>query len=165
LFLQPSRRLIGQGVQTVGPARRVETSAIVRQPLQPISLQISSQQGAMTAIKWTTKLSAGNPAARTDALMRSSLSAVLCFIERAFIRYPRAQSQNIWRLSPPWGNDASGLVSSITKAQVMVDGKFRPQVHELGVDETGSRKLEISVDLGEPGDKAVQVSVAAVFML
>jgi len=57
------------------------------------------------------------------------------------------------------------LVSSITKAQVMVDGKFRPQVHELGVDETGSRKLEISVDLGEPGDKAVQVSVAAVFML
>ena len=39
----------------------------------------------------------------------------------------------------------------------MVDGKFRPQIHELGVDESGTRKLEITIDLGEPGDKAVQV--------
>lgn len=39
----------------------------------------------------------------------------------------------------------------------MVDGKFRPQIHELGVDQSGTRKLEITIDLGEPGDKAVQV--------
>ena len=39
----------------------------------------------------------------------------------------------------------------------MVDGKFRPQIHDLVLDGNGARKLEITIDLGEPGEKAVQV--------
>ena len=47
---------------------------------------------------------------------------------------------------------------SITQAQVMVNGKFRPQTFPLGLRESGERKLELTVDVGDPGDHAVQVS-------
>ena len=101
--------------QTVGPAKTIQTSKIVKEPLQPINLQIARQVGSLVTIAWTTKLSAGNPAARADSLL------------------------------------------SITQAQVMIDGKFRPQGIHLGLHENGERKLEITVDVGEPGLHAVQI--------
>ena len=41
----------------------------------------------------------------------------------------------------------------------MVDGKARPQKFPLGLHESGERKLELTLDVGEPGDHAVQVYV------
>ncbi len=39
-----------------------------------------------------------------------------------------------------------------------MDGKFRPQTFPLGLHENGERKLELTVDVGEPGERALQVS-------
>ena len=39
----------------------------------------------------------------------------------------------------------------------MVDGKYRPQSIPLGLTENGERKLEITLDVGEIGDHALQI--------
>ena len=68
-------------------------------------------------------------------------------------------------LTVKWGTKLSGgnsaaaadALMGITQAQVMIDGKFRPQSIILGLDENHARKLELTVDLGEPGLHAIQI--------
>ena len=68
-------------------------------------------------------------------------------------------------LTVKWGTKLSGgnsaaaadALMGITQAQVMIDGKFRPQSIMLGLDENHARKLELTVDLGEPGLHAIQI--------
>jgi hypothetical protein len=61
---------------------------------------------------------------------------------------------NLAAVNPSARDDA---LLSVTQAQVMVDGRFRPHSFLLGLRENGERKLEITIDVGEWGDHAIQI--------